>query len=257
MLEQLAPRLQDLSSTNNTRSAPISSFGPSPEDLPLDQGESIRVHGGPLMAHQATTEMINDALNHSSPWPVMWDGQWDLDGTSWLAGTDFDLEAVNQSLLESTETYPVDPAPDTTGGRELVQRRWHTFSEAAVSSGQTTPDCDISHNDPCQIHTFADESYREKLAESLRQRVQPGILPSTGFLVSTLSPITHEYFFSHSPSGLLCPSVFYAVPVHIPSCSCANISALKNERHPSPVHLLHWESVPRLIASNIPWYKHV
>lgn len=130
----------------------------------------------------------------------MWDLQFDRELETLLTGEDFDLDAVNMSLLYATSDYvPVDAIPGMNVTRlpppvdlvsssdniqrhvEAVQRKWHTFSEL-IPSGQMTPDV------PREA-SLIDESYRKRLAERLQQRVQHGILPSTPFLVRNVLPI--------------------------------------------------------------------
>ena len=132
--------------------------------------------------------------DHASPQPPIWDYPLDREWETLLTGEDFDLEAVNLSLLYATSDYvpveaisgmemtrplPVQPASvsrdDVKQHANTVQRKWHTFSELA-SSGEMTPDV------PREA-SLIDESYRKRLAERLQQRVQHGILPSTPFLV--------------------------------------------------------------------------
>ncbi|KAJ5135977.1 hypothetical protein N7448_004531 [Penicillium atrosanguineum] len=131
--------------------------------------------------------------NQPSPPPAVWDYRPDRDWETLLTGDDFDLNAVNLSLLYATADYvpTFDTLPDSevarptsqpasrtenehAKGRALtVQKKWHTFSEA-TPSGQMTPDQ--------SQEGLIDESYRKRLTERLQQRVQHGILPSTPFL---------------------------------------------------------------------------
>lgn len=133
--------------------------------------------------------------NQPNPPPALGDYPPDREWETLLTGDDFDLDAVNLSLLYATADFV--PAAYTTPGLDAtrlnslpapsiehdhvkdramtVQRKWHTFSER-TSSGQMTPD--LPRED------FIDGPYRKRLAERLQQRVQHGILPSTPFLVS-------------------------------------------------------------------------
>ncbi|KAE8143801.1 fungal-specific transcription factor domain-containing protein [Aspergillus pseudotamarii] len=154
----------------------------------------------------------------SRPWPAIWNSQWDEDCTSVFAWDNFDLDAVNQTLLESMDyglqntlpgpadgSVPSDPNLNFPHGPTLVQKKWHTFSEATIPSGDTTPECPRINN---TINTRADDRYRQKLVESLQQRVQPGILPSTKFLdlclqayfthFQTIFPLIHAPTFQPS-----------------------------------------------------------
>lgn len=131
--------------------------------------------------------------NQESPPPPLWDSRLDQEWETLLTGDDFDLNAVNMSLLSATSQYiPTASAElsfdlDTTTSQPLplhhqakqhsntVQRKWHTFCEMS-SSGQMTPDV-------LNEESYIDETYRKRLADRLQQRVQTGILPSTPFLV--------------------------------------------------------------------------
>ncbi|OJJ66032.1 hypothetical protein ASPBRDRAFT_138833 [Aspergillus brasiliensis CBS 101740] len=138
-------------------------------------------------------------------WPTFWSGQWDEGWTSLLTADDFDLDAINQTLLESTDQRPqnltpqpasISPAPeslpDATTGLTAVQRRWHTFSETkAIPSQRASPE-PLSGGTTGPLRTHADDRYRQKLVESLRPPVQVGILPSTSFLDFCL-----QAYFSH------------------------------------------------------------
>ncbi|KAL3483023.1 fungal-specific transcription factor domain-containing protein [Aspergillus germanicus] len=138
-------------------------------------------------------------------WPTLWNCQWDEDWSLLLAGGEFDLDAVNQTLLESTDGWPhnisadridssIDPDPpaDSRTGPSVLQRKWHTFSETTNLSGNCTPELPRSTDASSQLRVHGDVGYREKLVDSLRQRVQPGILPSTSFLDLCL-----QAYFTH------------------------------------------------------------
>lgn len=77
-------------------------------------------------------------------------------------------------------SLPLDPNLNLANGLTLVQRKWHTFPEPTVPSGDTTPAHSRTNH---TVSTHSDDRYRQKLVESLRQKVQPGILPSTKFLI--------------------------------------------------------------------------
>ncbi|KAJ5148299.1 hypothetical protein N7526_001651 [Penicillium atrosanguineum] len=161
----------------------------SAEDLPVQQSnQPMNDQGDIVMSHWPSTEMNDFITSETSPWEIPPDALGDLDWISLLTGSDFDLDALNRSLIETTENQTTDPIRNPNEAQGPVQRRWHTFSESIVSSGQATPNlrCSSSSDrDHGYIHMIADESYRQKLAEGLQQRVQSGILPSTGFLWDT------------------------------------------------------------------------
>ena len=134
-----------------------------------------------------------DLRNQPNVWPALWEGSLGMEWSSWLAGSDFDLDSVNHSLNQAVELHPeqsimvaTNNFSSTAGERAIpghessrVQRKWHTFSEA-MASGQTTPSV-------LQERSHEDQAYRQELAEKLRPRVQAGILPSTKFLVCRIS----------------------------------------------------------------------
>ncbi|KAJ5083006.1 hypothetical protein N7532_012049 [Penicillium argentinense] len=127
-----------------------------------------------------------------SPPPPLWDSRLEREWETLLAGDDFDLDAVNMSLLCATSDYvptaenlsglgtmeptsqPLPIDEQTKRHANTVQKKWHTFSAISLSS-QMTPDIPHESN-------FIDESYRKRLAEGLQARQQHGILPSTPFL---------------------------------------------------------------------------
>ena len=154
-----------------------------------------------------------------SPPPVFWDHRFGRDWETLLTGDNFDLDAVNMSLLYATSEYA--PAAETIPSIDIVrstsqasasideyakgraikiQKKWHTFSEIS-SSGDMTPD--LPHEG-----SFIDESYRKRLAERLQQRVQHGILPSTPFLVSPF-PCVCAFIGVNELPGPLHPSIFF------------------------------------------------
>lgn len=128
-----------------------------------------------------------DTGNQPCPGPAVWGGEFDTEWASWLPGSDIDLDAINFSLLNAADVAcePFPPElPDTTQDTTVptprhVRRRWHTFS-GMTPSGQTTLNV-------AQEQNPADETFRQRLAEHLRQRVQTGILPSASFLVLSLA----------------------------------------------------------------------
>ena len=140
------------------------------------------------------TEGGGDSATQYSLESALWESRVDPGWTSWLTGVDFDLDAVNMCLLQATydpgPPMPNDPDINIMGINDpeishddghgenldsIIQRRWHTYFEQP-SSGTRTPNI-------FQGRSHIDETYRGRLNDSLRQRVQNGILPSTAFLV--------------------------------------------------------------------------
>lgn len=207
--------------------------------------QPVNHHGDIAMPHWSSTDMNDIIPSEASPWEILRDAPGDLDLMSWLTGPDFDLDALNQSLIETTENQTTNLIRNSNEVQVPIQRRWHTFPEPILSSGQTTPDLrcpNSSDRDQGHIHMIADESYRQKLAEGLQQRIQTGILPSTGFLVSVyFSTSTITQFSSLAVLvGLLPSSILQTFPVHISTDSCANISSIEKKCHCSLVDLFHW-----------------
>ncbi|GFF48271.1 hypothetical protein IFM51744_06785 [Aspergillus udagawae] len=168
---------------SDTNASPALNF---PISLNLNPGADFHVNGG-----------LNSTDIHSVELEPGW--------ISWLMGENFDLDAVNSSLLQATtgELLPVDLMPDedpiptdsfnvgphaTDAGLALtgdtIREKWHTHC-GQTTSGVITPD-------PTKDRNQIDESYRHELANRLQQRVQPGTLPSTTFLHLCL-----QAYFSH------------------------------------------------------------
>ncbi|GKZ24778.1 hypothetical protein AbraIFM66951_002002 [Aspergillus brasiliensis] len=107
----------------------------------------------------------------------LWNYLWESDWISWLGGSNFTNSDITptQPILGSTEqTYT--PLDTNLGDSDSIQRGWHTFTEATISSRGDSPDV-------TNVQTHADDAYRKKLAESLQQQVQqPDSLPSATFL---------------------------------------------------------------------------
>ncbi|CAG7916347.1 unnamed protein product [Penicillium olsonii] len=139
---------------------------------------------------------VNDQCGSPQPpWDYRLDGDWE----TILTGDNFDLDAVNTSLLHATSEalsaldipdIPELGNPDSSVDEHakeqasLLQRKWHTFFEVAAISGHTTPEISQSGG-------HIDDSYRHSLHERLQPRVQHGILPSTRFLNLCL-----QFYFS-------------------------------------------------------------
>ncbi|GKZ25808.1 hypothetical protein AbraIFM66951_000791 [Aspergillus brasiliensis] len=181
--------LQYPSLTHDAHSVTTSLSTQSLDHTASTPAPNICEYGDDLVAGFFATEMTG-----TRAWPTFWSGQWDEGWTSLLTAADFDLDAINQTLLESTDQRPqnltpqpasISPAPeslpDATTGLTAVQRRWHTFSETKLPSQRASPE-PLSGGTTGPLRTHADDRYRQKLVESLRPPVQVGILPSTSFL---------------------------------------------------------------------------
>lgn len=128
-----------------------------------------------------------------NPSVIQWDTDLDSQVPNWLAGEDFDLNALNSSVLASAindvpllvchdEEAPVwslsDPPINVDEDREEYHTRQHWFSFiSAGDTGHATPDV-------MPERTEVDDQYREGLSRCLQQRVMAEPLPSTEFLVS-------------------------------------------------------------------------
>ncbi|KAE8341953.1 hypothetical protein BDV24DRAFT_45916 [Aspergillus arachidicola] len=197
--EQTLPELRYSSLDLDSNTATTASLIHSPQhvDVGATATRNISENDNNLVPAFLATEM-----GCSRSWPTTWNGQWEEDFPSLLAWDNFDLDAVNQTLLESMDygmhntapdpidnSLPLEPNFNLPHGLTLVQRKWHTFSEPTIPSGDTTPAHLRTNN---TVSTHGDDRYRQKLDESLRQKVQPGILPSTKFLDLCL-----QAYFTH------------------------------------------------------------
>ncbi|KAI9926895.1 hypothetical protein ASPWEDRAFT_711356 [Aspergillus wentii DTO 134E9] len=120
---------------------------------------------------------------------------WDFDAASlppaWLASEDFDLNALNSSIMASTTNwflqpdsqnnveatnYVIQPSTsiDSTRREDIIRQQWFTFI-GDIENGYDTPDV-------VPEKTQVDEAYRESLADKLYQQVPALPLPSTDFL---------------------------------------------------------------------------
>ncbi|KAH7231990.1 hypothetical protein B0J15DRAFT_530314 [Fusarium solani] len=110
----------------------------------------------------------------------------DQPSTNWMASPMLGLVPdASQCATGFDQSNPIQPPanPDLTPASEpeprprwtnSVQKRWHTYSDAAPS-GYDTPDLS---KDRYQV----EEACHRTLADRLRQRVQDGPVPSTAFL---------------------------------------------------------------------------
>lgn len=134
----------------------------------------------------------------------LWNTQLDIGSSPFFAGEDFDLDAMNLSILQATsqslhamentsrqgtmdQLEPLNRLPEaqyTGKPSSHVQRRWHIFSEH-MPSGHATPT-------DTQERLDLNDDHRQRLVESLGQRIQHGILPSTSFLVRLSSSLEFE-----------------------------------------------------------------
>lgn len=134
----------------------------------------------------------------------LWNTQMDIGSSPFFAGEDFDLDDMNLSILQATsqslngmentprqstmnQLEPLNPLPGaqyTENPRSHIQRKWHTFSDHTPSGHATPTDT--------QERLGLNDDHRQRLVESLGQRAQQGILPSTSFLVRFYSSLEFE-----------------------------------------------------------------
>ena len=101
-----------------------------------------------------TTLFSTDCGEDPGNQPGLWDARLDTGWSSWLTGVDFDLEAVNLSLLHATAdlapttdrvvdqgmigfSEDLDLAPERESAKRQeahIQRKWHTYSEQTSSN---------------------------------------------------------------------------------------------------------------------------
>lgn len=193
--ETVQAPLDSTKSTARSMMAPVS----PPNSATIDNATPIFSLPEPT-THQAQTIPLGSLFSleadnqRGSSQPTSWDYRLDSDWETLLTGDNFDLDAVNTSLLHATsDLLPALDIPDIPGleharpkfdedpeeRASVLQQKWHTFSEVASLSGETTPE-------PSQYSDHIDDKYRHKLHERLQPRVQHGILPSTRFLVGVV-----------------------------------------------------------------------
>lgn len=191
----------------------------APGQVPLSQGlvanrESINItppssYSADEMAHSMLVDADSGIFNHQQPLHTglhtvhvdeydgaqegigtdLWNTQLDIGSSPFFAGEDFDLDAMNLSILQATSqsSYAMEntsrqgkmdqldplnllPEAQYTGKpSNHVQRRWHTFSEYTPSGRGPPTDT--------QERLGLNDDHRQRLVESLGQRVQHGILP--------------------------------------------------------------------------------
>lgn len=127
----------------------------------------------------------NTEINLSTEWLA--ELTRDQPSTNWMASPMLGLVPdASQCATGFDQSDPIQPPanPDLTPASEpeprprctnSVQKRWHTYSDAAPS-GYDTPDLS---KDRYQV----EEACHRTLADRLRQRDQDGPVPSTAFLV--------------------------------------------------------------------------
>ncbi|KAF9891575.1 hypothetical protein FE257_003586 [Aspergillus nanangensis] len=197
-----ARELEDLPGDNLELPTNCYSF---PDAMPTGRDHRSSDHVDPSTAHFIPTAVeYSDRIES----PVIIDHGLESDWISWLTGTDFDVDAMNQSLLESAAPGISPTVAESCGSRAPIQRHWHTFCETITSSNPTPDGTSVGNLDSSHLQAFTDEAYRQKLAESLQQHVQPGTLPSTAFLdlciqayfaqYHTIFPLVHMPTFQSS-----------------------------------------------------------
>lgn len=132
-----------------------------------------------------------------SPPSIQWDIDLDAQVPNWLAGDDFDLNALNSSVLVSAmndvpllvcnddDISMLSPHEQSINVDEYheehhIRQHWFSFIPAG-DTGHVTPDV-------MPEQTQVDDQYREGLSRCLQQRVLAEALPSTEFLVNLHAP---------------------------------------------------------------------
>lgn len=189
-----SPSTSNIATIRSPSNIAIGRVGTAPEPVGNDINVSSALDFPMSLSQDPGCDFqVNESLNLSDIPSVELESGW----ISWLMGDNFDLDAVNSSLLQATtgDFLAVDQMPDenpratdsfsdfpqaTDAGLapsgDAIRDKWHTHCGQATS-GTISPN---PANDRNQI----DETYRHELAMRLEQRVQTGILPSTTFLVS-------------------------------------------------------------------------
>ncbi|KAF7181807.1 hypothetical protein CNMCM7691_001104 [Aspergillus felis] len=170
----------------------------SPESL-VNSAQDSFPHANSLLAAQSTRDLVVSSSCQEDPLPVSfydWPVDWASQPSTWLADADFDLNALNASVINSSMpfNYPTPaplmetPALVSQSGcgaptsiperlEDTVRRRWFTFIEG-IGTGYDTPG-----GRPDSIHI--DDADRDNLAQRLQQHIITAPLPSTDFLWET------------------------------------------------------------------------
>ncbi|KAB8253471.1 hypothetical protein BDV35DRAFT_375391 [Aspergillus flavus] len=162
-----------------------------------------------------------------------------------LESMDYGLHNTAPDPIENS--LPLDPNLNWANGLTLVQRKWHTFPEPTVPSGDTTPAHSRTNH---TVSTHSDDRYRQKLVESLRQKVQPASYwQFTSMTLSWLSftttsqpldmPLRNCPRFllqsylpppTQSPEKLCLPSINNPLKAYLCSLSTARICPIKSQK---------------------------
>ncbi|KAJ5303518.1 hypothetical protein N7476_010317 [Penicillium atrosanguineum] len=195
------PSLVQLPSASDANSLPPDesvyfNLRPSPPRLPawletfVDPPTEF-VDQRPVTSQETAFTPFTGMLQNASS--IQWDTDLDAQVPNWLAGDDFDLNALNSSVLASAiNDIPLLVCNDddisllSPHGQSInfdeyheeyhIRRHWFSFIPAG-DTGHVTPDL-------MPVHTEVDDQYREGLSRCLQQRVLSEPLPSTEFLVS-------------------------------------------------------------------------
>ena len=193
--------LGPLPSTSDINSLPPDesiyfNFKPAPPRLPawletfVDPPTEF-VDQGPAPSQEAAFTPQTGVL-HNPP-SIQWDSDLDAQVPNWLAGDDFDLNALNSSVLASAiNDFPflvcndddmslLPPHEQSMNVDEYheeyhIRQHWFSFISAG-DTGHVTPEL-------MPERTEVDDQYRENLSHCLQERVLSEPLPSTEFLVS-------------------------------------------------------------------------
>ncbi|KAK6816016.1 hypothetical protein RU639_008988 [Aspergillus parasiticus] len=168
--------------------------------------------------HQPVPSAPLNGMFQNTP-AIDWDVDLDTQVPNWLADEDFDLNALNSTVLASTindipflacqdDEAPIFSLhePLSRGERheeDLIRQHWFSFI-SAHEMGYVTPEA-------VPQQTKLDDEYREGLSCCLQQRVLDEALPSTQFL----NQCVQMYFTRFSPVfPVVHPSTFRPSPKH-------------------------------------------
>jgi hypothetical protein len=169
-----------------------------------------------------------------------WGASWMSPGPSWLAGFDFDLDALNTSVLSTMDTeqplplfpptqhsYNINPEPQqsTTGPHVEVQKK-QRFMDDVMKRSWFTRVRDMDSDDEYGKYTSGrntpaitterydvDDTFREHVSLKLKARPNNHPLPPANFLslsvqvyfskFNALFPILHSHTFRPNPKNSL------------------------------------------------------
>jgi hypothetical protein len=182
--------------------------------------------------------------------------------STWFAGDDFDLDALNSAIQESIahyaypmQSYPTDhrtqlPSIEhvetegvlpthpslSTLYSSSISKKW--FSNIEVDA--EAPETRQGSQGPGSAQVDVDEAYRVNLTSKLQVRAHNESLPSTEFLVNRKSRCLDSLLILLES---LHTNVFHALQSYISSTARPHLSTISKELTFAAINLLRWKLI--------------